>query len=103
MSKTIDLQIEKCRTLIEGLRRNINEVADKGISGDGLNVMEQNINQLVEASRECDAMRSELSGKVKRMNAILKQLKEDFVDTKRKIKGNYPQEQWVKYGVQDKR
>lgn len=103
MSKTIDLQIEKCHTLIEGLRKNINEVADKGINGENLNVMEQNIGQLIEASRECDALRTELSSKVKRMNAILKQLKDDFVDTKRIIKGNYPQEQWIKYGVQDKR
>lgn len=103
MSKTTELQIEKCRTLIEGLRKNLADVADKGINAEGLDAMEQNIGQLVEASRECDALRSELSVKVKRMNETLKRLKENFVDTKRTIKNNYPQEQWSRYGVMDKR
>lgn len=81
----------------------MDEVADKGINSEGLDALERNIGQLVEVSRECDTIRAELSGKVKRMNSLLKDVKETFIETKRKIKNNYPQEQWLRYGVQDKR
>lgn len=103
MSKTIDLQIEKCRILIEGLRRNLAEVADKGINAEGLDALERNIGALTEAGRECDALRAELAGKVKRMNGILFEVKEAFGETKKKIKSNYQQYDWAKYGVMDKR
>lgn len=103
MSKTIDLQIEKCRTLIDGLRKNIGELADKGINNEELNRMGAELDRLTAASRECDEMRSQLSLKVKNMNAILAGVKESYIESKRKIKTNYPQEQWLRYGVLDKR
>ena len=45
----------------------------------------------------------ELSQKVKHMNEILTSVKEAFAEKKRIIKTSYPQELWIKYGVQDKR
>ena len=39
MSKTIDLQIEKSRVLIEGLSKNIETLRDKGIVSDELQAM----------------------------------------------------------------
>lgn len=103
MSKTVDLQIEKCRVLIDGLRHNLNEVADKGINAQQLDELERNLGFLKEAGQECDAMRAELAEKVKRMNKILVSVKNAFIDTKKKIKSNYPQYEWAKYGVMDKR
>ena len=49
------------------------------------------------------SVREELSQKVKHMNEILTSVKEAFAEKKRIIKTNYPQEHWIKYGVQDKR
>lgn len=103
MSKTIDLQIEKCRILIDGMRKNIGELADKGINNETLDRLAADIERLMAANRECDEMRSSLSAKVKAMNAILTSVKETYIESKRKIKTNYPQEQWLRYGVQDKR
>ena len=39
MSKTIELQIEKSRVLIEGLSKNIDALSGKGISDSGLQSM----------------------------------------------------------------
>lgn len=103
MSKTIDQQIEKCRILIDGMRKNIGELADKGINNELLDRLAGDIERLAAANRECDEMRSALSAKVKAMNAILTGVKETYIESKRKIKPNYPQEQWLRYGVQDKR
>ena len=103
MSKTIELQIEKSRVLIEGLGKNIEALRAKGISEDGLQSMTQELEQLRVANEECDRVREELSQKVKHMNAILTSVKEAFAEKKRIIKTSYPQELWIKYGVQHKR
>ncbi|MGN0281300.1 MAG: hypothetical protein ACI4B3_03240 [Prevotella sp.] len=103
MSKTIDLQIEKSRVLIEGLSNNIACLRDKGIASDELQSMSANLDRLKVANEECDKIREELSQKVKAMNAILVEVKDAFAEKKRIIKTNYPQEEWIRYGVQDKR
>jgi len=103
MSKTIDLQIEKSRTLIDCLRNNLAELAGKGIQTNELDGMDEQLKALSEANAECDALRAELSQKVKNMNGILKQVKDAFAEKKKIIKGNYLQEEWSRLGVMDKR
>lgn len=103
MSKTIELQIEKSRVLIEGLSKNIDALAGKGISDSSLQSMTKDLEQLSLANEVCDRVREELSQKVKHMNEILTSVKEAFAEKKRIIKTSYPQELWIKYGVQDKR
>lgn len=68
--------------------------------GDAMNA---ELDRLYAANKECDAMREQLPGKDKHMNEILLGVKEKFTEKKKVIKGYYPQEQWVRYGVQDKR
>lgn len=103
MSKTIELQIDKCSTLIDGLRKNVSVLADKGINNDLLDHLGERLKSLSAANSECDALRQTLSEKVKAMNSILTEVKEAYAENKRKIKGSYPQEQWARYGVMDKR
>lgn len=103
MSKTIDLQIEKSRILIDGLRNNIDTLKDKGFSIDELNVMSAELDALRQVNKECDSIREQLSSKVKHLNMILTGVKDKFAEKKRIIKGYYPQEEWIHYGVQDKR
>ena len=103
MSKKIDLQIEKSRILIDGLRKNIEALRDKGIESEQLDRMVGRLEDLRAANETCESMRAELSVKVREMNAILNEVKESFVAKKRVIKVNYPQEEWIRYGVQDKR
>ena len=103
MSKTIELQIEKSQVLIEGLNRNIGELRSKGVRDESLTTMSNDLAALKKMSDECDAIREDLAGKVKKMNEVLKRVKDAFADHKRIVKSNYPQEHWINYGVQDKR
>ena len=43
MSKTIELQIEKSQTLIEGFNRNIAELRSKGVRDESLNAMSNDL------------------------------------------------------------
>mgnify|MGYP002855616527 CR=1 FL=1 len=103
MSKTIEIQIEKSRNLIEGLRKHVKEQGERGVSNGEINEMEQALKQLEEANAEVGRLREELSPKVKRMNDILANVKSAYADTKKTLKGYYPQERWADYGVPDKR
>ena len=45
MSKTVELQIEKSRNLVEGLRKHLNGIGG-GVTNDEINGLEQAIREL---------------------------------------------------------
>ena len=103
MSKTTEIQIEKSRNLIEGLRRHVREMGERGVSNNEINEMEKTVAMLSEANAEVDRLREELTPKVKQMNEVLARVKEAYADKKKTLKGYYPQERWADYGIPDKR
>ncbi|MBQ9230000.1 MAG: hypothetical protein IJ190_02355 [Prevotella sp.] len=103
MSKTVELQIEKGRNLVEGLRKHVREMGERGFSNSEIEKMEQSLNQLTAANEEVDRLREELQPKVKHMNEILTAVKTAYTESKKTLKGYYPQERWADYGIPDKR
>ena len=102
MAKTVELQIEKSRNLIEGLRKHIGGIGG-GVTGDEITSMELMLKELESANAEVDRLREELTPKVKHMNEVLVRVKEAYVDKKKTLKAYYPQERWADYGIPDKR
>lgn len=103
MSKTTEIQIEKSRNLIEGLRRHVREMGERGISTSEIDNMEKTLAMLTEANAEVDRLREELNPKVKKMNDLMTIVKAAYADSKKTLKGYYPQERWQDYGIPDKR
>ena len=103
MSKTVEIQIEKSRNLVEGLRRHVKEMGEHGVTNDEINAMEQAVKQLEAANAEVDRLREDLKPKVKVMNDVMNRVKESYTEKKKTLKGYYPQERWMDYGVPDKR
>ena len=52
MSKTTEIQIEKSRNLIEGLRRHVREMGERGVSNNEIDQMEKTVAMLSEANAE---------------------------------------------------
>jgi len=103
MSKTIDLQVEKSRLLIEGYRKHLDELKNKGVNPQQLDKMEADLKALKAAGQECELIRANLAEKVRNMNDILQTVKDDFQEQKMLVKSAYEQPQWVRYGIMDKR
>jgi len=103
MSKTVEIQIEKSRNLIEGLRRHVREMGERGVTSNEINDMEQAIGELESANAEVDSLREQLTPKVRLMNAAMTRVKEAYAEKKKSLKGYYPQERWIDYGIPDKR
>ena len=103
MSKTVEIQIEKSRNLIEGLRRHVREMGERGISSTEINEMEKTVAMLTDANAEVERLRAELTPKVKKMNDLMTIVKASYAESKKTLKGYYPQERWPDYGIPDKR
>lgn len=73
------------------------------MSNDEINSMEQSLTELESANAEVERLREELSPKVKKMNDVLARVKEAYAEKKKTLKGYYPQERWIEYGIPDKR
>ncbi len=103
MSKTVELQIEKSRNVVNGLRKHVKEMGERGVRSVEIDQMEQTLAQLVDANEEVDRLREELKLKVKNINNLMDSVKTAYAEKKVMLKGFYPQERWADYGVPDKR
>ena len=103
MAKTIEIQLEKSRTFVKGVKRHISERGERGVTNEEVVKFENNLSTLEQQSAEVDKIRAELSEKVKHMNATFMTVKETYSETKKVIKGYHPQERWIDYGIPDKR
>lgn len=103
MTKTIEIQLEKSRKLIQGMKRHISEMGESGVTNEVVAKFENDLAILEQQSAEVDKLREELNVKVRRMNETFATIKETHSETKKVIKGYHPQERWIDYGVPDKR
>ena len=103
MSKIVQIQIEKSRSLVEGLRRHASEMGERGVSNDEINAMEQAVKELEAVNSEVDSIREQLTPTFNRMKIMMNRVKEDYTEKKKTLKGYYPQERWMDYGIPDKR
>ena len=103
MAKTIEILLEKSRMFVEGMKRHISETGERGVTNADVEKLEKDTASLAQQSGEVDRMRAELSEKVRRMNETLLAVKDSYNEIKKVVKGFYPQERWIDYGIPDKR
>src|SRR5574344_1302396 len=103
MTKTNSTQIEKAQTLLKGLRNNAEQVRSKGLGNEYLREVENCCSELEKADTALDALRAEVHARVKETNDKLAALKEKIQQGRITIRNNYPQEQWARFGVMDKK
>ena len=81
MSKTVEIQIEKSRNLIEGLRKHLNGIGGS-VTNDEINHMEKALRELEVINSEVERLRQELSPKVKHMNEVMDGVKASYIEKK---------------------
>ena len=52
---------------------------------------------------EVDSIREQLTPTVAKLKLVMDRVKEAYTEKKKTLKGYYPQERWMDYGVPDKR
>ena len=99
MSKTVEIQIEKSRGPVEGLRRHVNEMGERGVSNKEIDEMEQAVKELEAVNEEVDRIREQLTPTVAKLKVAMDRVKEAYTEKKKTIKVYYHQERWMGYGV----
>ena len=103
MSITILNEIDKAKVLVDGMRKNLDKAKQLGIDAPALDRLEKAFTDLKIKDDELDALRRRATLKVKENNELLADMKEQMLSMRKAVKRNYPQQEWMSFGVQDKR
>ena len=103
MSVTNLNEIEKAEVLVSGLRKHLKDVQEIGITTDAINRLEEAAKDLRQKDAEVDKLRRQATLKAHENIELIADLKAQMLSMRTTVKARYPQYEWIKYGVQDKR
>ena len=103
MSVTNLKEIEKAEVLVSGLRKHLKDVQEIGITTDAINRLEEAAKDLRQKDAEVDKLRRQATLKAHENMELIADLKAQMLSMRTAVKARYPQYEWIKYGVQDKR
>lgn len=103
MSVTILNEIDKADLLVAGLKKHLAEVKQLGISAEAIDRLSKTSGELRRKDEEVDALRRQATLKGHENRELLADIKAQMMEMKRLVKSRYPQHEWLRYGVQDKR
>ena len=103
MGKTIDEQVLKGRSLAEGLKANIEELKEKGVTPEAVEKLVEIYLTTEKLGTEQDKIKEEYHAKTAEVNAAMLELKNSILTLKALIKPYYTQDQWLKFGITDKK
>ncbi|OUO97646.1 hypothetical protein B5F38_09075 [Barnesiella sp. An22] len=103
MSKTFEQNAQKALTMVAGIRSHFQELSKLGIGTAAVDKLEAEASKAIEMIREVDALRAEVSEKLRKANVQLCEVKDQANVLRYLIKSGFPQEEWVKFGIMDKR
>ena len=103
MSVTNLNEIEKAEVLVSGLRKHLKDMQEIGITTDAINRLEEAAKDLRQKDAEVDKLRRQATLKAHENMELIADLKAQMLSMRTAVKARYPQYEWIKYGVQDKR
>ena len=103
MSVTNLNEIEKADVLVAGLRKHLKEAQEIGITTDAINRLEEVAKDLRQKDAEEEKLRRQATLKAHENLELIADLKAQMLSMRTAVKARYPQYEWIKYGVQDKR
>lgn len=103
MSKTYSDQLNKAKVLVAGLKRNYEQIKNRGISLEELNNFGNAISEAEKLNSEVERLRLETSEMVAQANRKLITVKDKALEFKRIVKRYNDISKWTDFGVMDKR
>lgn len=103
MSKTYSNQLDKAKVLVAGLRRNYEQIRNRGISPENLTDLENAISEAEILNGEVERLRSEINEALAAANKKLITIKDRTLEYKRIVKRYNDMSKWADFGVMDKR
>lgn len=103
MGKTVNEQIAKGRALVDGLRNNLAEVANHGITAEMIDKLDEICAATDTKGREQDELNEAYHAKTAEVSVLMLELKNSINAIKTVIKPHYLPTEWQKFGIPDKK
>lgn len=103
MSKTYTDLVAKVNMLVAGLSKNQEKVNALGVTANEIESLKSQAEELDVINAELEKLRAEVSEKAHIANARLTALRELTTSVKVKVKKNVDPQQWLSFGIPDKR
>lgn len=103
MSKTYSDQMNKAKVLVAGLKKNYEQIKNRGISLEELNKLEDSIGEAEKLNSEVERLHLEISETAMLANKKLTAVKNKAFEFKRIVKRYNDISKWADFGVMDKR
>ena len=103
MSITNLNEIDKADLLVEGLRKHQKNLPELGITAEAVSRLEQLSKTLRQKDAEVDALRRQATFKAHENLDLIADLKAQMLVMRKAVKARFPQNEWIQYGVKDKR
>ena len=95
--------MDKAKVLVAGLRRNYEQIRNRGISPENLTDLENAISEAEMLNGEVERLRSEINEALAAANKKLITIKDRTLEYKRIVKRYNDMSKWADFGVMDKR
>lgn len=95
--------MDKAKVLVAGLRRNYEQIRNRGISPENLTDLENAISEAEMLNGEVERLRSEINEALAAANQKLITIKDRTLEYKRIVKRYNDMSKWADFGVMDKR
>jgi len=103
MSKTFNKLIESLNLMIEAIPKHLMKLAEVGIKAEKSDEMKQLKDELEKLNSEQEILKAKLKLKTKELDEKLIQANEVYSKTRKLVKLSVKQEDWLAFGIKDKR
>ncbi len=100
--KYFDL-IQKADCLIDGMKANLERLQGKGIDQEFIKKLEADNSLHKQYNNEYDKLKIDFKSKTYQINRHHDEVNKQVKLAKKTIKSNFPKEQWLNFGIMDKK
>ena len=101
MAKSYADIVSKCKLMEDGLRAL--EALPLGITNEKVNALKKLREDLQNINSEQEQLKAALKTKTTAFDAMMEEVRKSYSELKKRIKIEFPAEQWRAYGIEDKR
>lgn len=102
-SRSFADQVSNAEVMLNGLRNNIETLSKRGINQEFIDQMTQLHQSVITTNNEQENLKATLKVKTDELNRSMTELLRLYAESRKLVKMELPQVQWVEFGISDKR
>jgi seryl-tRNA synthetase len=102
MPKSYAEQIADVQVMLSGLRNNIEQLSQRGITTEFVDKLSANVSEAVTFNNEQEKLKADLKAKTSQLKTKLTEVSKTFSEAKKIVKLDIPKDRWKEFGISDK-